>query len=1316
MSGVAHKLSSSKRKLTKTHPSPEESALTAACGQKLCNAAWQGDAIEVTTLLSDENVASFINLPNPRGQCALYCAARQGHVGVLLELLKCPHIDLNAQVPDHGATPLHAASFENHDEVVAMLLASGANYSLKNKIGLDARQEAKGTCLDVYSIFLESGTKALMHRFPNISLLSLDESNMYLPSKSVRVIGDRKGSVAESSHSDSKVVKRSKSADTIKPRSEGSRGLHDSDGKKSPPKSEPLLQKVPSESHASPGGFPGLRRDTIQRPRLNPPEGAPVLARTSAFGSRCFQTIGSVELGGNRPSGIHITPRGGDTSPAASPPQRSESPITTSLPEAPFSSNDPHAFQLPNLASTAKNVESLRKNNQTIAVMEGSSPPKHSSNPKPLPTPGAREKEVFPVPPAATVPRHEHPLSFSSPGSFGSLRQVSSLPTAPISPRSEQRRRREINETQPGYKEEILKRPSGFRRQPVALVLQQAGEEGISGGAKADDPPSQRVSPKTSPRESSPSASAKREIKTIAGSSPQKPGTPPQEFIPGLRTDPPNRGSQKRLALSPRSSSKPHLKAEVSTPTTEGGSTSPTSSPRPASPNPLTNSGSDNNTNHEKKDIILTFKSSNPSQFEKKSSAGNVNLGLSSSGGEKAPAFSLDGIFHSKHANEAQIESVISGGKVQPSQLIDISSAIMDGPDPFDSTTRGGQPRKKLNRTRSVWDEDGPPEDPQELFQTKTPVRPSNLPPGREIAGPVCLMNDPVPMRPSKPPTQFSQFLSNLEDLEKKTDAFVNRVIEEVDQALIKEMQSNDPALYLETMTFICSKKTLSRLGVAAKAALIGALCPLRFSMASRKQLQRICEIVLDTNGEALSELRDTLDYHGGYDNLHRILYDYLEKKERKLLIRHIHHNSNFQKTKKPIKILSDIDDTWLSSGGAWPAGVDDVFPKKVPYPGVFAFYKELDEYGNTDSKTKTQNCSNLTFITAKPHAPGGVTEDHSYKQFKQYKQFHTNPSLLSGDLGSFGIVFGAFDPIVEKKVQNFIEYITIYPDHNFVFVGDNGQGDYKVGLQMLDSHSSFLQKVFIHRVIALEDTFGIDKKKLNDNPNIFFFDTYVGAALEAYQSYLISQEGLIRIINAAKEDFINIRNSCKDGLGMKRGKSKEREKKSLIQSPLRSKPSQKKLNAKIYQEAENAPAYTLTPAFSMTEHPITTIEEEIADPKKLFEVYQLASKDLDPNLELNFDFGNELNEIALGSGKSLGELIDAGSNDGIAFMMEAEIVPGPLKAALAGNPLEQSSDSGKRGRPQVKAKGGFEVARCELNKDIQKANIFLDVPIPGIE
>lgn len=44
-----------------------------------------------------------------------------------------------------------------------------------------------------------------------------------------------------------------------------------------------------------------------------------------------------------------------------------------------------------------------------------------------------------------------------------------------------------------------------------------------------------------------------------------------------------------------------------------------------------------------------------------------------------------------------------------------------------------------------------------------------------------------------------------------------------------------------------------------------------------------------------------------------------------------------------PMQVVSDIDDTLMCSGGSYPAGRDTRYPHNCVYPGILAFYNELD-------------------------------------------------------------------------------------------------------------------------------------------------------------------------------------------------------------------------------------------------------------------------------------------------------------------------------------------------------------------------------------
>ena len=95
------------------------------------------------------------------------------------------------------------------------------------------------------------------------------------------------------------------------------------------------------------------------------------------------------------------------------------------------------------------------------------------------------------------------------------------------------------------------------------------------------------------------------------------------------------------------------------------------------------------------------------------------------------------------------------------------------------------------------------------------------------------------------------------------------------------------------------------------------------------------------------------------------------------------------------LKVLSDVDDTLYSSGGKFPAGADEEYPKHQLYPGCLKFFKYLDHQGAEDD-----SACNLVFLSARPHAYKDVAEEHSYRLFKKLyreKKMHVIPTLLPG-------------------------------------------------------------------------------------------------------------------------------------------------------------------------------------------------------------------------------------------------------------------------------------------------------------------------------
>nr|WP_267898822.1 phosphatase domain-containing protein [Sorangium cellulosum] len=108
---------------------------------------------------------------------------------------------------------------------------------------------------------------------------------------------------------------------------------------------------------------------------------------------------------------------------------------------------------------------------------------------------------------------------------------------------------------------------------------------------------------------------------------------------------------------------------------------------------------------------------------------------------------------------------------------------------------------------------------------------------------------------------------------------------------------------------------------------------------------------------------------------------------------------------------------------------------------------------------------------------------------------------------------------IAEKKLENFVEYRRLYPEYDFVFVGDSGQGDIHFGQRMLELAPEAVRAVFIHDVVATPEH---ARRELAIG-GVRLFDTYIGAALAALDLGLRGPEGAARVAEAPLAAFTAI-------------------------------------------------------------------------------------------------------------------------------------------------------------------------------------------------
>jgi len=174
----------------------------------------------------------------------------------------------------------------------------------------------------------------------------------------------------------------------------------------------------------------------------------------------------------------------------------------------------------------------------------------------------------------------------------------------------------------------------------------------------------------------------------------------------------------------------------------------------------------------------------------------------------------------------------------------------------------------------------------------------------------------------------------------------------------------------------------------------------------------------------------------------------------------------------------------------------------------------------------------NLVFLSARPHLHKDLAEAASYKVFWNLvhaQRVHTVPSLLPGSLWAVLRALlcarcsrRAWRGVGQRKFNKFFTYSRLYPEYRYIFVGDNGQGDLLAAEMMVQALPEVLG-CFIHEVQPISRTLTSLEKPDRvawAAKRIFFFRTYVGAAIAAFNEQLINVEALAEVVVEAIEDY----------------------------------------------------------------------------------------------------------------------------------------------------------------------------------------------------
>lgn len=336
-------------------------------------------------------------------------------------------------------------------------------------------------------------------------------------------------------------------------------------------------------------------------------------------------------------------------------------------------------------------------------------------------------------------------------------------------------------------------------------------------------------------------------------------------------------------------------------------------------------------------------------------------------------------------------------------------------------------------------------------------------------------------------------------------------------------------------------------LELADKIELLKNLSPKR--TVTRPSQESLMErLIVSVEPQQLPLLKYSIDYDGDYkDMTEYVFHDIDNSCWQDSLVMHFAKTEGVQ----GVKVLSDVDDTMYANL------VDIRYPKGTVYPGVLEFYRALSK------EPFKHNGVPLTTLSARPNSTGRLEED-SINGIMKKSDTELCPTALSGEvtssfLGTLETWMRSLfsnsndtvshrneDKIGEVKFKNFVEYSQVYPEYEYVFVGDSGQADSITATKMvLNGHEEWTDRVLIafihdlnenpsHSFQNIQDDLKVTDKSSNPR-GIVVFRNYIDAATVAFSHSdklgdLITADELGQIVLGALEKLKDIQFSHEQG------------------------------------------------------------------------------------------------------------------------------------------------------------------------------------------
>jgi hypothetical protein len=218
--------------------------------------------------------------------------------------------------------------------------------------------------------------------------------------------------------------------------------------------------------------------------------------------------------------------------------------------------------------------------------------------------------------------------------------------------------------------------------------------------------------------------------------------------------------------------------------------------------------------------------------------------------------------------------------------------------------------------------------------------------------------------------------------------------------------------------------------------------------------------------------------------------------------------------------VLTDIDDTLYANRG-WKsciAGSDMSWPQHIAYPGVTELHRQLHSLRKSTHYSTVLSATPGAFKPKKLNSQElkDILGDFSFIQGVEGKReiIRNGPSTLLTGIYRGDNPDGAFyRTIAETKYARFQQYARIFPERQYIWIGDNGQGDEVAGRRMLDQRDVMVT-VCIHIVRPVEEG--------ARDPRIIYFNSYGELATKLFDVGLFGHGHVAAVIKSAKAECIS--------------------------------------------------------------------------------------------------------------------------------------------------------------------------------------------------